>query len=90
MESHTSLDHPHLAVEAFRAATNMEALDPEMVTGLGIAIETRGAMKKKKLRKITLENRTMASLVTIKRTPSRRVLHALPGKAYLTASMVCK
>lgn len=88
MESHTSLGQPHIVVAAIRAVVNMEVLVQEMVTGLVIAIETKGTMKKKKWRKITLENHT--TVVTTKRNPSRRVLHGLPGRAYLTVIMFCK
>lgn len=86
MGSHTSLGQPPLMVvaAAFRAVVNMEALDLEMATGLMIAIETKDPMKKKK---ITKENHTMPPLVTIKRTPSRRVLLALPGRTYLASIM---
>ena len=77
VESRTSLGQPHLVVAAI-AVVNIQALVQAMVTGLGIAIETRGTTKKKRLRKITLEDHDMA--VTIKRTPSGRVLHALSGK----------
>jgi len=71
---------------AFRAVVSMEALDLEMVTGLVITIETRWDP----MMKITRGNHTIPLQVTIKTTPSRRVLHALSGRTNLTAVMVGK
>ena len=83
---HTSLvGQPLIVVVAsLRAVVSMEALDLEMVTGLVIAIETRGDLM------MTMENQTILLQVTIKTTPSRRVHHDLSGRTNLTAVMVGK
>lgn len=88
MVLHTSLvGQPLIVVAAsLRAVVSMEALDLEMVTGLVIAIETRGDP----MMKITMENHTILLQVTIKTTPSRRVHHDLSGRTNLTAVMVGK
>lgn len=74
-EFHTSLRQPHTAVVAIKAIAviNMEVLVQLAVTGIGILMETRLTMKKKKLKNTFLQNQDMGSQVTNKKAPSRRV-----------------
>lgn len=90
LELHPSLVQPHLVLTATRAVKDMVGLVQPMVTDIGTAIETRVVMKKEEIRMISLQNRLVESRVAIKETIQRRVLHTLPGRAYLTVNMVCE